>query len=152
MYCSKCGSLVNDNLNYCNACGEKLAKAKDKDAPKSMLDDVLTALCLIAIFGLVFLVGLVAVLLDKSVPYNLVIGISIAYLLTLLSICFMLLRQVPKLIDAGLTDHRAEKFEATQPVQLTSPTTAQLEEHREPVPSVTENTTRTLEEIPVKRK
>jgi len=152
MYCSKCGSLVNDELNYCNSCGGKLAKAKDEDAPKSMLDDVLTALCLIAIFGLAFLVGLVAVLLDKAVPHEIVIGISIIYLLTLFSICFMLLRQVPKLIDTNLRENKSENFEAAQPVQLPSRTTAQLEERREPVLSVTENTTRTLEEISVRRK
>jgi len=148
MYCSKCGTLVNDELNYCNSCGEKLAKAKEKDAPKSMLDDILTSLCFIAIFGFVFFVGLMAILLDKSISQDLVIGIAIAYLLVLFSVCFMLLRQVPKLIDANLKENKAEKSEAIQPAQLSSPTTAQLEEPREPVMSVTENTTRTFNKIP----
>ena len=151
MYCSKCGSLVNNELNYCNSCGEKLAKAKDKDAPKAMLDDILTSLCFIAIFGFVFFVGLVAILLDKSVPANVFLMVLLTYLVALFGICFMLLRQVPKLIDANLKENKAEKSQVIQPAQLSSPTTAQLEEHREPVLSVTENTTRTLEEVSVRK-
>ncbi|MCA1622591.1 MAG: hypothetical protein LC768_04175 [Acidobacteria bacterium] len=151
MYCSKCGSLVNDELNYCNSCGEKLAKAKDKDAPKSMLDDILTSLCFIAIFGFVFFVGLVAILLDKSVPETVLLMVSLAYLAVLFGICFMLLRQVPKLINANLKENNAEKSEVIKPTQLSSPIAAQLEEPREPVLSVTENTTRTLSEVATKR-
>jgi len=151
MYCSKCGSLVNNELNYCNSCGEKLAKAKEKDAPQSMLDDILTSLCFIAIFGFVFFVGLVAILLDKSLPEPVLVTVSIAYLIVLLGICFMLLRQVPKLISANLKENKAEKSEVIKPAQLSSPTTAQLEEPREPVLSVTENTTRTFDKIPLKK-
>ena len=151
MYCSKCGSLVNNELNYCNSCGEKLAKVKDKDAPKSMMDDVLTSLCVIAIFGFVFFVGLVAILLDKSIPINVLVTILLGYLAVLSGICLMLLRQVPKLIDANLEENKSKNFETTQPLPLPAPTTAQLEEHREPAMSVTENTTRTLNEVATKR-
>jgi hypothetical protein len=149
MYCSKCGSLMDDKLNYCKNCGAKLPKNEDEGTPKSMLDDVLTSLCVIVIFGLGILVGLVAVLLEKLVTHQIVIFIVLGYLAGLFSICFMLLKQVPKLIDARL-NAKPERSEITQPAQLKSPTTAQLEEHREPVLSVTENTTRTFDKIQLK--
>jgi hypothetical protein len=58
------------------------------------------------------------------------------------------LSQIPKLIDAKLK--KGENNEFVQPVQLAAPITAQLEEYREPAVSVTENTTRTFDKIPLK--
>lgn len=149
MYCSKCGSVVNDKLNYCNSCGTKIARSEtDEDSPKSILDNLLTALCFIAIFGFAILVGLVAVLLDKSLPHQVVLFVALGYLAALFGICRMILSQVPKLIDAKLKIARDEKAETAQtpPVQIPAPTTAQLEQYREPA-SVTENTTRNFEKV-----
>ena len=114
-----------------------------------MLDDLLTALCLVAIFGFAFLVGLVAILLDKIIAPQVVVLIVMGYLAALFGICYMLLRQVPKLIDAKLNKN-SERVETIQPEQLYARNTAQLAEPREPARSVTENTTRTLEKELVK--
>lgn len=148
MYCAKCGSLINDALKYCKSCGVKLVKENDANSPGSILDNLLTALCFVSLGGLGILIGLVATLLKNGVDP---IGVAIIagfYLAALFGICFMLLRPVPKLIDAKLKN--AEGNEFVQPVQLSAPITAQLEEHREPVRSVTENTTRTFDKIPLK--
>ena len=146
MYCSTCGSLMTAELNYCKNCGSKLVTAKDNDSSKSMLDNVLTTLFLVVMFGLGILVGLVAVLLGNGVNHETVTIIVVFYLVAVFSICYMLLSQVPKLIDAKLKPQR-ETPESYQPPQLAAKRTTQLEEHREPVGSVIENTTRTLDKV-----
>ncbi len=146
MYCSTCGSAMNAELNFCKSCGARIAKEKEKDSTKSILDNLLTTLFLVVMFGLGILVGLVAVLLGNGVNHETVAIIAVCYLVAVFGICFMLLSQVPKLINANLNPKR-ETSENYQPPQLAARTTAQLEEHREPVGSVTDHTTRTLDKV-----
>jgi hypothetical protein len=151
MYCSNCGSQVNDKLKYCNGCGERLARDEDKHGtPGKMLDNILTALFLVVMFGMGILVGLVAVLLGNQVKTEVVTIIVIAYLMAIFGICFSLVRQVPKLIDAKLKGFNANVSDFVPPQQLNPRTTAQLEEYQQPA-SVTEHTTRTLEEVPLRK-
>jgi hypothetical protein len=152
MYCSNCGNPVNDKLKYCNGCGDRLAKEEDKHGtPGKMLDNILTTIFLVVMFGLGILVGLVAVLLDKGTKTEVVTTIVVAYLAAVFGICFMLLRQVPKLVDAKLNRNTSTSSDFVPAQQLKPRTTAQLEEYQQPIMSVTEHTTRTLEEIPQKR-
>lgn len=151
MYCSNCGSSVNDKLKYCNSCGERLGKDEDKEgAPGKMLSNILTTLFLVVLFGLGILVGLVGVLLGNHTPNELVAIIVIAYLIAVFGICFTLLRQVPKLIDAKLNRKSSLTPDFIPPQKLDPRTTAQLGDYQQPA-SVTEHTTRTLEGIPIKR-
>jgi hypothetical protein len=157
MYCPNCGKGVNKTLKYCNGCGERLSKVDeiDKDGtPGKMLDNVLTTVFLIVMFGLGILVGLVAVLLQNSIEPKFVMFISIAYLAAVFGICYQLLSQVPKLIDAKLRPRERETAilaDQVPQVQLPPLSTNQLDEFREPA-SVVENTTRTLDEVRVFRK
>jgi predicted nucleic acid-binding Zn ribbon protein len=152
MYCYKCGSQVSESLKFCNNCGEKLKKGRDEKKQKSLLDELTTTLFLVVMFGLGILVGLVAVLLDNPVPFQLMAITIIAYLVVVFSICLMLLSQIKKVIDAELRDRQsADHPPIDTHVRLSAPDTAQLEEHREPAMSVTDHTTRTLEETAVKR-
>jgi len=153
MFCPNCGTTVNKKLKYCNSCGERLSKSAeiDKDEmPGKMLDNILTTVFLVVMFGLGILVGLVAVLMGSGMPQGPVVVIIIAYLAAIFGICYKLLTQVPRLIDARL---RADGFaeESRQPARLTPLTTAQLEEYREPVMSVTDHTTKTLDKVPIER-
>ena len=142
MYCPKCGNSVNGGLKYCNTCGERLtAHDEDKDGtPGKMLDNILTTLFLIVMFGMGTLVGLVAVLLSNAVATPVVVLIVLAYLAAIFGVCFSLVRQVPKLIDAKLN-----LLKPTLPAVELRP---QLDEYREPAMSVTEHTTRTLDKVP----
>lgn len=150
MFCSNCGNSVPNDLNYCNGCGKRLGGDPDKDGtPGKMLDNVLTTLFLIVMFGFGILVGLIAVLLGNEVKTEVVVVIAIAYLAAVFGICVTLVRQVPKLIDAKLNIiNRPNEYSA--PHQLTPRTTAQLEEFREPVMSVTDHTTKILDKVPLK--
>ena len=154
MFCPNCGTTVNKKLKYCNSCGERLSKSGeiDKDGmPGKMLDNILTTVGVIVTFGLGILVGLVAVLLGSGMPQGPVVVIIVAYLAAVFGICYTLLTQVPKLIDARL---KADGFaeESRQAERLTPLTTAQLEEYREPVMSVTDRTTKTLDQVPLERR
>lgn len=134
MFCSKCGKSFEGGLKYCNACGNRLGREpEDKDGtPGKMLDNILTTLFLVVMFGLGILIGLVAVLLGNAVKTEIVAMIVIAYLALIFGICFSLVRQVPKLIDAKL---RASGYSAETPTvqELQQRNTAQLDEFREPV-------------------
>ena len=151
MHCPNCGKVVNKSLKYCKDCGERLSKAEeiDKDGmPGKMLDNILTTLFLVVMFGLGILVGLVAVLLGSNVEPKFVVMIAVAYLAAVFGICYSLLTQVPKLIDARLKLNA--QANDPEPHQLRPLTTAQLEEFREPVMSVTDHTTKTLDKVPFK--
>lgn len=149
MFCSNCGKSVDKKLKYCNACGERLGRENDENAnsPARMLDDILDTLFWTAVLTLGILIGLVAVLLANNVKSEIFATIVFVYLATVFGICFMLARQIPKLIDARLKAFGNES--GTLPNSLhPASTTAQLNEYREPAMSVTDHTTRTLEKVP----
>lgn len=153
MYCPNCGKDVRKKLKYCNGCGERLSKVDefDKDGtPGKMLDNILTTVFLVVMFGLGILVGLVAVLLQNNIEPKFVMFISVAYLGAVFGICYLLLSQVPKLIDAKLHSRERELAPPAEAprVQLPPLSTNPLDEFREPA-SVVENTTRTLDEVRV---
>ncbi len=149
MYCANCGSSINETLKYCKSCGVRLVREKEDDSSRSMLNTLLTVISLIAVFGFGILVALVSVLLKSSVLPQILVMVTLAYLAVLFGINFTLLRQIPKLIDANL-NQKNHPSEILQPIQIQPKNTAQLEEQREPVMSVTEHTTRTLEKELVK--
>ena len=153
MFCPTCGSSVTEGLKYCKSCGGRLTREiEDRDAgPGKMLNHLLTSMVFIVLFGLGILVGLVAVMLGKDVKTEIVMMVAIVYLLAIFGICFTLARQVPKLIDARLKCWDATT-DADTARQLAPHTTAQIEEFREPVMSVTDHTTKTLYKIPVAKR
>ena len=151
MYCSNCGNPVNEKLKFCNGCGERIAKEEERINTGKMLDNVLTTLFLVIMFGMGILVGLVAILLNYQIKTEVVTIVVIAYIASIFAISFSLVRQVPKLIDAKLKGSPANTPEPVTQKQLNPLTTAQLEEYHQPANSVTEHTTRTLDEVPLKR-
>jgi hypothetical protein len=152
MYCAKCGSLVQNTLNYCNSCGNKLAKTDQHPARQgSPLPFLAAALCVIDTVGLFVLALLTLMFLDRHVDEKVMMVISTIYLLSLASINFMFLRMISKLVSS----HIENKSPSTEKQQagLFSHATAQLDaprQHAQPLQqaaSVTEHTTRTLDEV-----
>ena len=141
MFCSSCGKQIDDSLKFCNGCGTRIKN--DEDSP---LHSLIVALIVIGTAGLGILVGLAAVMLDKIPNFGPVLIFGVVYLGVLFGICFMIMRQITKLIDADLGRRRLPETEsrfAELPPRSTNP----LEEFREPA-SVTDQTTRTLDKIP----
>ena len=148
MFCAACGSAINDKLNYCKNCGAKIIK-EEEETPSSMMNHLLTSLAWMGLGGFGILIGLVSVLLKNGFDHKGIMFIAVAYIAALTGICYMLLSQLPKLIDAKLNrkNETTAPVESYQPPQLFAKNTAQLEEHREPA-SVTEQTTRTFDKMP----
>jgi hypothetical protein len=160
MYCAKCGSQINLNLNYCNNCGAKTGR-DDEESKVSPLTHLITALTFITLGGLGILVGLIALLLDRGVKHEAVAILACIYLVTLFGICFSLTRLTAKMVEAKIKEKTERPNQVFQPVQLPAPNTAQLEESYQPPASlteqanqplsVTEHTTRSFEQVYVKR-
>lgn len=152
MYCSTCGTLINEELNYCNRCGKRVAKdelMKHNDAAVSALKILSVSTGWVGVVGLGGLIPLIGILLGNRAAPELIVILSILFLATAFTICFMMTRQISRLIETVSPEKQNSKQNyATE--RLNSPVTGQIESPREPFISVTEHTTRTLEKIPVK--
>lgn len=153
MYCQGCGQSYLKEQKFCTTCGSQMLVSDneiDKDGtPGKMLDNILTAVFLIVLFGMGILVGLVAVLLGNEVKTEVVVMVVMGYLASIFGICWTMLKQIPKLIDARLNTHKVGENNVRPLLQPR--TTAKLEEPLMPVESVTDRTTRILERIPNER-
>src|ERR1041384_1759676 len=151
MYCVKCGSLVHENLNFCNSCGAKLKEEGGQEKPINPLSYLITALCIIGGGGLLLLVAMIGILLEQHANDQTVILVAALFLASWLFINSMILRQISRLIGT----HIESKSSAgeKQPASLYSHNTAQLDAPpRQPGSSVTDHTTRTLDEVLIKER
>lgn len=138
MYCVNCGTPVTQGLSYCNRCGANL---REKSEPNTgAIGAFLTAITLVAIVGLGIMLGGALVLRRGALLGHEMIGFFMFFTFLIVGLTeVMLLRNLSKL--TGSSDR--PKY-LPQPVQqdLRLP---QATPFGEPVSSVTENTTRTLE-------
>lgn len=151
MYCSKCGSQIQTELNFCSRCGAKVAKS-DAETSKAEMDALSTAVAAIGVFGFVGYIFVALVLVKNGVPVNALVAISLFYLGALFGVCYLILQQInvySRKSAAPIPDFR-NNFQTDQ---LNAANTAQLESPREPAAnfSVTDNTTKTLDEVLLKR-
>ena len=149
MYCSNCGNKVNEGLNYCNRCGGKVG-GQGSEESESVARRLASSLGWIGFGGFFMLVGLVALILKERMPEGAVIAIIGMFLTTLFAICFVTLRQISKLSTGGSQPKRVNSDASTQK-ELDAGLRNQLEESKQPPASVVENTTRTLDKVPINR-
>jgi hypothetical protein len=141
MYCSNCAAPITPSLSFCNRCGANLKQPVESKSTGA-ISAFLTAVTLIGIAGMgIMLGGTLALRKEAGFPYEL---IGVFMLFTFLIVClteFMLIRNLSKLTGSSETKHY---FPTTQqpPLELRPATTGSM---GEPVGSVTDNTTRTLE-------
>jgi len=141
MYCSNCAAPITPSLSFCNRCGTPLKQAVESKNTVS-IGAYLTAITLLGICGMgIMLGGSLALRTEAGFPYAIV---GFFMLFTFLIVClteFMLIRNLSKLTSSPETKHY---FPTTQqpPLELRPPSVSSM---GEPVGSVTENTTRTLE-------
>ncbi len=155
MYCATCGSLIDEKLNYCNRCGNRVAKdgelIKQTDSTASLVRNLSISTDIVGVAGLGGLIGLIAILAgnagNRAAP-ELIVILSILFLATTFGICFLLTRQISRL-TGNLISTKENSKQKSSPEQLNSPITRQIESPRESFVSVTENTTRTLDKIKV---
>ncbi len=143
MYCATCGSLLNQELNYCNRCGARVDKLAVSENKSEALQYLSMATGFVGLGGLGLTVGLIAILLNFSVQSEVVVMLALAFLAAVFGISFLMIQQISRMTNASQPSSK-NVFENSQ---LSSSNTAQLEEPRIPAASVTENTTRTLERV-----
>lgn len=146
MYCSTCGTLINTELNYCNRCGARVDKLTAAEELSSASGYLSMATGFVGLGGLGLTIGLIGMLLKNGVNSEVLVMLALAFLATVLAISFMMIRQISQMTKAA----QISSNKTFAPPQLSAPNTAQLAEPRQPVMSVTENTTRTLEKELVK--
>lgn len=146
MYCSSCGVAVAQGLSYCNHCGAKLGGAAGERAvkPSEVKPELLVSAMVGGfVFGLVAIAVLVGVL--KAVA-----GFDLPFLLAVTMLSFLLMLLIEGVLIGLLLRGRRAARGAGDAGRPTEQATKGLGEAQarvlpEPVPSVTEHTTRTLE-------
>ena len=148
MYCSSCGVAVAQGLSYCNYCGAKLSEANGDNVTKS--SGVKPELLVSAMVGL-FVLGLIAIGVLIGVMKQ-VAGFDLPILLAITMFSFVLMLVVEGVLIGLLLSGRRGAKKAGDTERLKEQTTKELGEAQarvlpEPVPSVTEQTTRAFEPI-----
>jgi hypothetical protein len=146
MYCSSCGVAVTPGLSYCNYCGEKLSAAKSDSiikSPEVKPETLVAAMVFIFVFGLGAITVLMGVM--KAVLHletGLLLFFALLSFLVMLSlegvIIRLLFRRQGGTEEAG--DRVLSKGQATRELDA-----AQARALPEPMPSVTEHTTRAFD-------
>jgi hypothetical protein len=143
MYCAACGTPLAPGLSYCNRCGMSL-KERSSDAKPVPVGSYLAAITIIGIVGLSLMLGGAIALKIGGQFHEELIGIFMFMTFAIVGVVELsLCRQLSRLNRA------AEKKEpAPQLLQPGMPNEIRGQQPRalgELVPSVTENTTRTLQ-------
>ena len=88
-------------------------------------------------------------LLKNNVVPQVIVILALAFLCAVFGISCLMIQQISRMTKSVSGEKISDK---ANPIQLGSINTAQLEEYRQPATSITENTTRTLDEILIERK
>jgi len=144
MFCIACGTPLAPGLSYCNRCGTSLKE--HSQSKTGTISAFLTAITLIGLIGLgIMLGGAVTLKREAELPVELVAFFMLFTFVTIIAIEILLFRQLSKLTSAPGQNviNAPQRFprQFVEPSQLP----AQQRSLTEPIPSVTENTTRTLE-------
>lgn len=139
MYCASCGTPLTQGLSYCNRCGTSLQKRSETNT--GAISAFLTAITLIGVGGLGLMFAGALVLRRGAGLSQELIGFFMLFTFLIVGLIeVMLVRNLSKLMG-GAKEEKKNYFPAPQN-DLRLP---QATPFGEPVSSVTENTTRTLE-------
>lgn len=141
MYCAACGTQLAPGLSFCNRCGMNL-KERSEPAKVGPISAFLTAITIIGVSGLGIMLGGMLALSGAGLDPALV-GFFMLFTFLIVAITeILLVRQLSRITASN----EFKTIESRQPLALhVEPYQAQPRALGEPLPSVTENTTRTLE-------
>jgi len=152
MYCSSCGVAVVQGVTYCSHCGAKLNGVKGDNVTKSsevkaeFLVQTMVGAFVLGLMAITVLLGVMKAVLDFNVGQILAFTV-LSFLIMLLveGVCIRLLfrrnRGADETGDAAHSRGQDTKELNSAPARVLS----------EPVPSVTEHTTRLLDDPPTER-
>jgi hypothetical protein len=151
MYCPSCGAELTLELNYCSRCGANVAASMApvrELAPISLTAPTLAiglTVVLITLGGFVLLItGAVKLAEVFHVP-DPIMAILVLGMATIAICDFLLLRLLSRIINASLEAKKETTQKLPRPQNRETP--KQLTPRLEPVPSVTEHTTRTFSPV-----
>ena len=140
MYCVACGTPLAPGLSYCNRCGASL-----KERPESKSNAIpafLTAITVIAVAGLGIMLGGAVKLKREAEMAPELVGFFLLFSFIIILVTEVLLvRQLSRSNSVEQNKVAPQQQFAAAPDVRALPARAP----GEPIPSVTENTTRTLE-------
>ncbi len=140
MYCANCGTPLTQGLSYCNRCGANLRERTETKT--GAIGAFLTAITLLGITGLGIMLGGSLVLRRGAGLSQELVGLFMLFTFLIVSITeIMLVKNLSKL--TGSTE--SVKYLPAPQVMPNDPRLPHATPLGEPVASVTENTTRTLE-------
>ncbi len=139
MYCSACGSPIASGLSYCNRCGMSL-KERNESKQSGPIAAVVTAMVIVAVAAMGLLLGgAIAMKKEEFGEEFISFFMILSFFIVALTEIF-LYRQLSRLTSSpNKTQFLAQ---SPMPHEYRSPQPQRLPE---PIPSVTESTTRTLE-------
>lgn len=142
MYCANCGTPLTQGLSYCNRCGTSLRERSETNT--GAIGAFLTAITLIGVGGLGLMFAGALVLRKGAGLSQAMIGFFMLFTFLIVGMIeIMLVRNLSKL-TGGAKEEKKNYF----PTPQTASNDLRLPHGTpfgEPVSSVTENTTRTLE-------
>jgi hypothetical protein len=144
MYCSGCGSQIQEGLSYCSRCGRRVAgeekPARDRMSPVVVAGNT-------AGVGFVAFIFVMLVLVLNGVVGSNIVGVTFFYFLALFLLCSMFLRQA-----RHSAKYQVQPAPDSAQLYVKPVATAQLPEAMDRPASVTEHTTRTLDNVPVRER
>jgi hypothetical protein len=153
MFCSTCGKSIQGNMNFCNACGTP-TEAGPVTTDRRVAGLFVVGSIFVALFGLVGLFPLLKILLDSRMDPAGVGILILAYLVIWLAMFSLMLGLGWKLL--GNSRPKSKKLEPNTeyraPASFKGVNTSQLPAGDPGFGSVTDSTTRTLDEVLVDRK
>jgi hypothetical protein len=147
MYCPNCATEVNPDIHYCNSCGFRIRIDGTGDA--GIATSLTRAVGWIGVIGLIAFVFIIKLLIENSTEPGAIVAISFMYLGAVFGICAYILSYIKSLHKTRLIERDTEKPGG---LELRTRITKQLEHARTPPASVVENTTRTLDKLPLDTK
>ena len=142
MYCSSCGVAVSKGVSFCNYCGARLPSIEEglefREVRPGLLVSAMAGIFVLGLPGIAFIVFMLNAALRLEPQQTMAFTWVILLLLVALELVFLflLLRRKPR------------KEKPREDGQLKPSQTKELERGMpEPVPSVTEHTTRAFEPI-----
>ena len=141
MFCPTCGASVTPGLSFCNRCGANLKERTETSS--ATISAYLTAVTVIALGGLGLMLGGAIALRNGAHFGEEIVGIFMVMVFLIVGVVELLLGwQLSKLNSNAQKNKRLpQPLEPTSFPEFRGPQASLVE----PVSSVTENTTRTLE-------
>lgn len=141
MFCPTCGNALSQQLKYCNRCGANLATTDAVRSVEKRLDEYLDGLFWITVFGLAFIIGGMLLLKKFQFSETLIVG-------------YMVLSGAAFVVNFAINLREAQRIKRARegPLEIEGRPTGELSlppvrDSLSAFPSVTENTTRSLQEI-----